>query len=100
MNLSWLGFGFPKEAVIRTRSSSRRLILLLGVAALIISAAGALPALVPNLRIGSQGRESAESPTTQRVVCFGYVDVEHGVTPLYPLAPGRVVKVEVRESQS
>jgi multidrug resistance efflux pump len=26
--------------------------------------------------------------------------VEHGVTPLYPLVPGRVVKVEVRESQS
>ena len=68
------------------------------MAALIISAAGA--ALVPKLKLGYQGQDSAESPATQRVVCFGYVDVEHGVTPLYPLAPGRVVKVEVRESQS
>jgi multidrug resistance efflux pump len=34
------------------------------------------------------------------VVCFGHVDVEHGVTPLYPLVPGRVVQVDVRESQS
>jgi multidrug resistance efflux pump len=73
-------------------------ILLLGVAVLIISAAGA--ALVPNLRIGYQGQDSADSPATQSVVCFGYVDVEHGLTPLYPLSPGRVVKVEVHEAQS
>jgi membrane fusion protein (multidrug efflux system) len=48
--------------------------------------------------LGYQG-DSIDSPSTQSVVCFGYVDVEHVVTPLYPLAPGRVVKVEVRESQ-
>jgi multidrug resistance efflux pump len=36
----------------------------------------------------------------QTVVCSGYVDVEHGVTPLYPSVPGRVIKVEVHESQS
>jgi multidrug resistance efflux pump len=33
------------------------------------------------------------------VVCFGYVDMEHGITSLYPLAPGRVTRVEVRENQ-
>jgi len=54
--------------------------------------------LVPGLRMGSPGQDSAESPATQSIVCFGYVDLEHGVTPLYPLAPGRVVKVEVHES--
>jgi multidrug resistance efflux pump len=73
-------------------------ILLLGVAALIVCAVGA--AVVPKLRMGYQGPDSADSPVAQSIVCFGYVDVEHGVTPLYPLAPGRVVKVEVRESQS
>lgn len=71
--------------------------LLLGVAALIVCAVGA--AVVPNLRLGYQG-DSVDSALTQSVVCFGYVDLEHGVTPLYPLAPGRVIKVEVRESQS
>jgi multidrug resistance efflux pump len=32
-------------------------------------------------------------------VCFGHVDVEHGVTSLYPLQPGRVVEVVARETQ-
>jgi multidrug resistance efflux pump len=34
------------------------------------------------------------------VVCFGYVDMEHGITELHPLVPGRVTRVEVREDQA
>src|SRR5438093_4268221 len=49
--------------------------------------------------MGSQG-DRVDLPATHSVVCFGYVDVEHGVTPLYPLVPGRVVQIDVRESQS
>jgi multidrug resistance efflux pump len=34
-----------------------------------------------------------------RAVCFGHVDVKGGVISLYPLQPGRVVKVEVQDNQ-
>src|SRR5947207_1632078 len=34
------------------------------------------------------------------VVCFGTVDLDHGVASLYPLHPGRVAKVLVRENQT
>jgi len=40
------------------------------------------------------------SPTTEAVVCFGSVDLEHGVTSLLPLQPGRVAEVLVRENQA
>jgi multidrug resistance efflux pump len=33
------------------------------------------------------------------VVCFGTVDLKHGVTSLYPLQPGRVAEVLVHENQ-
>lgn len=35
----------------------------------------------------------------RRAVCFGHVDSEQGVIPLYPLQPGRVLKVEVQDNQ-
>ncbi len=38
-------------------------------------------------------------PSTEAVVCFGTVDLEHGVTSLLPLQPGRVTEVLVRENQ-
>jgi multidrug resistance efflux pump len=75
-------------------------VLLIGVGLLVATTVGAIPVFAPNLRIGSQPASSDSSPLVQTVVCFGYVDVEHGVTPLYPSVPGRVVKVEVHESQS
>lgn len=37
----------------------------------------------------------ADAPT--RVVCFGHVDVEHGVRNLYPAQPGRITEVLVYE---
>src|SRR6516162_61539 len=99
-NPSRQSFEINEETSIRFRSYPPRLMLLLGLAALIVCALGALPVLVPNLRSENPERERVDSPPTQKVVCFGYVDVEHGVTPLYPLAPGRVVKIEVHESQT
>lgn len=41
--------------------------------------------------------EAAATTDNQGVVCFGFVDLEHGVTALYPLQPGRVAEVLVRE---
>jgi multidrug resistance efflux pump len=51
---------------------------------------------------------AAESPATadgpakpfSRAVSFGYVDVELGITSLYPLQPGRVKRVLVKENDS
>jgi HlyD family secretion protein len=83
------------QTLVRTRSFTPRWILLIGLAVVIISVAGA----TLHFQQGSQSQSSAESPSTQTIVCFGYVDVEHGVTPLYPLMPGRVVSIEARESQ-
>lgn len=41
------------------------------------------------------------SPTTESgVICFGYVDVKHGVRSLSPLRSGRVVEVVVEENAS
>src|SRR5438445_7661864 len=34
------------------------------------------------------------------VVCFGHVDVEPGITALYPVKPGRVIEVLVHEDDS
>jgi multidrug resistance efflux pump len=46
-------------------------------------------------------RASTGSPVADRgIVCFGHVDVEHGVTALAPLTPGRVTEVPVPEGQS
>jgi len=36
---------------------------------------------------------------SKRAVCAAFVDVEQGVTPLYPLSPGRVKAILVKESQ-
>src|ERR1700687_3365653 len=45
------------------------------------------------------GEASAPASGGVGAVCFGYVDLEQGVTALFPLQPGRVVKVEVREGE-
>ncbi|MSR30642.1 MAG: biotin/lipoyl-binding protein [Gemmataceae bacterium] len=59
-----------------------------------------------NPQVSSQPANSApskvkkeEDPSDRRAVCIAYVDVEGGVTPLYPLQPGRVVAIPVRENQ-
>jgi multidrug resistance efflux pump len=38
------------------------------------------------------------APAEEAVACFGYVDVKHGVTSLYPTQPGRVAEVLVEEN--
>jgi multidrug resistance efflux pump len=44
--------------------------------------------------------DKAASSRGEVVVCFGQVDLEHGVTALYPVQPGRVVEVLVQEGQT
>jgi multidrug resistance efflux pump len=76
---------------------------ILGLALLAVSAAGAgwvlhAPAGDGPARGRADGSAASPSDDTQ-VVCFGLVDVEHGVTNLFPLQPGRVTDVLVHEGQ-
>jgi len=82
---------------------SLRVFVVLGLALLGGSLVGAV--WVMNSRAGdvaatgSRDGSSAADPTRGRVVCFGYGDVEPGITPLYPVQAGRVEQVKVVESQ-
>ncbi|HXG13016.1 MAG TPA: HlyD family efflux transporter periplasmic adaptor subunit [Gemmataceae bacterium] len=82
---------------------SRRLLWFAVVVLLVGSAAG--PAYLLNHSLPADravpdpDRASApHQPGGRGVVCFGYVDVEHGVASLAPLQPGRVAEVLVRET--
>jgi multidrug resistance efflux pump len=45
--------------------------------------------------------ESGKQPELlpRRAVCFGHIDTEQGTIPLYPVQPGRVLRVEVHDNQ-
>src|SRR5271154_6266149 len=45
-------------------------------------------------------RHNVSAVADRGIVCFGHVDVEHGVTGLAPLVAGRVVEVPVREGEA
>jgi len=60
--------------------------------------AGSLIVRRPATALAAPPADSASS--TEAVVCFGTVDLEHGVTSLLPLQPGRVTAVLVRENQT
>jgi HlyD family secretion protein len=81
-----------------SRKRFRRFIWILGVLVLAAGAVGAGHALHSS---GASATDSvANTPTVAGVICFGHVDVEGGVTSLYPLLPGRVSSVDVHEGAS
>jgi multidrug resistance efflux pump len=74
-------------------------LILLGSLILMISVAGLG-------RFGSRSRAEDVSPGAQQaenappwIVCFGHVDLEQGITSLYPAVMGRVVEVPVHETE-
>jgi multidrug resistance efflux pump len=75
---------------------------LVGVAALVVSAAGAGWTLYssPGNGAGRSGSPAPAAAETGRVlgVVVGYVDVKHGVRALYPVVAGRVEQVNVEEN--
>lgn len=72
---------------------------LLALGLLIVSVAGYSQFMSFSLR--GQGTETAaEKSAPRHVVCFGFVDLENGVTKLHPTQPGRVAEVLVREGES
>ena len=67
---------------------------ILGLVALVVSLTAAALLLHLPAR-GSDPEPNAEPDRT--VVCFGHVDVEGGVAALYPLQPGQVQEIAVKE---
>jgi HlyD family secretion protein len=53
----------------------------------------------PNASEGSE-KKATTTAEGEGLVCFGQVDLVHGVTALYPLQPGRVAEIVVEEGQT
>jgi len=76
----------------------------LGISVLLASVVGT--GWVLHSHAGDSAAKSTETvtattaPTSGSVVCFGHVDVEPGITALYPVRPGRVSEVMVHEDDS
>lgn len=79
-------------------------LLLLVLLAVSTPAAGLLfsySARVAPSAAGASNQEKSESSAEDKgVVCFGQVDLTHGVTALVPLQPGRVSELLVEEGQT
>lgn len=76
---------------------------LLGIVLLTASVAGSWMVLHGHASNGKPAASKSGSlprGDERSAVCIGYVDVETGVTPLYPVRPGRVEKVEVKENET
>jgi len=82
---------------------SRRIVWFLGVVALGVATplAGVLfsNSLAPAPSPAPEARTVPASAGGAGVICFGRVDLAHGVTSLYSLQPGRVAAVLVEENQ-
>jgi multidrug resistance efflux pump len=85
---------------MNTTRRPHRFFWLLGVVLLVGTAAGAgwvlnnAPAGTPAPRAGEKGRGL---PGADSIICIGYVDVPDGTTPLYPVLPGQVAEVCVKD---
>jgi HlyD family secretion protein len=72
---------------------ARRLFWLLGLVLLVGTAAGAGWIFKRSEAEQPAPASRDDVPGSAGVICLGYVDVEPGVVPLYPLHPGQVVAV-------
>src|SRR5712692_10297307 len=73
-----------------------RVLLVAGVAVLLTSAVSATWAFQHGETVPDRVALSAAKPG---VVALGHVDLEHGVTSLYPIQSGRVAAVLARENE-
>lgn len=84
----------------RTHRRPLLIFWIIGVVALVASTAGAISAL--HSRNGNGGKEKTDAVVSAKpmgpMTVYGYLDVDSGVTPLYPTVPGRVVEVLVHEN--
>jgi multidrug efflux pump subunit AcrA (membrane-fusion protein) len=75
----------------------------IGLALAVISTAGAIFALNPNGAKGQRTADTVANPSSRNpaaLVCYGTIDTETGILPLYPVQPSRVVAVPVKEHQT
>jgi multidrug resistance efflux pump len=71
----------------------------LGILLLLASLVVAAMALESPARLPASPSSTTSTPTEeQRWYSLGYADIEGGVTPLYPLQPGRVISIEAKEN--
>ena len=82
----------PMNRAIKALSRPRLNVWLVGVLAATAAALTAW-ALTSRADAPSTVSSTATTPSDMRYNFMGFVDLEQGVTPLYPLQPGRVVKV-------
>ena len=87
-----------------TRSARRwRLSIPISLGVLLVLASLVIAAM--SLRSHASPSSLTSSPATapaddQRWYSLGYVDIEGGITPLYPVHPGRVKSIEAAENES
>ena len=75
------------------------LVYLFGVALLAVSMVSA-GWMMRNNGSAQPGTSTPTATSSALLHCIGHVDVENGVSYPYPVAPGRVVEVKVREGQA
>jgi multidrug resistance efflux pump len=76
-----------------------RFFWILGVLVLMGSAAGTTWLINRPLAGDANAARDAAGNVAHEVVCFGHVDLEHGVVSLYSTQPGRVQSVPVEEAR-
>ena len=79
-----------QRRMLRTVALTDAAVLILGAASV-----GCVVTQTPTARSEGEAVPADEG----RILCFGYVDVKHGVRSLYPLRPGRIAEVLVEENQ-
>lgn len=80
-------------------SRSMRFLIFFGLLLVVVSTAGAIFALNPGPTGRETGTTAAVPASGKSLVCYGFVDVEGGITSLFPLQPGRVAEVCVKENE-
>jgi HlyD family secretion protein len=83
-----------------TNRSRRRVPLVAGLGGVLLLTSFLVAAVA--LRSHASDHDALSHPTSStpiRPVAIGHVDVEGGVTPLYPVQPGRVVHIDAQEGQ-
>jgi multidrug resistance efflux pump len=79
-----------------TRKGTRTLVI---VGCILLAASAGSAVLLINRSVASDPTPPTAPEGPRPVVCFGHVDVESGVTSLYPVQPGRVAAVFVKETE-
>src|SRR5262245_16404299 len=74
----------------------------MGAIALLMTGWHFLPRRVPAEKTSPAGETSTDVPEVENklVVCYGYADLEEGLSFLHPSQPGRVAEIPVKENDS